>query len=149
MSWLDELKCPRTPSGHPTKPMEPAPQAGRGGSVGFIGSAAGDAEKSPACSSTQTDSHALVAWTGGDIERFIHRAAYLRRLRGMDDEEAKLLAERLTLRDRSGDDRHLCMECRHHQPGRCSNSRAADLASAELAPDLAALWQRCGGFDAL
>lgn len=149
MSWLDELKRQSAPSVHPTKPMEPAPQAERGGSVGFIGSAEAGADKLPACSGAETDGHALVAWTSDDIERFTHRAAYLQRLRGMDDAEAERLAERLTLRDRSGDDRRLCAECRHHQPGRCLNSRAAGLNSPELSSDLAALWQRCRGFDAL
>lgn len=59
---------------------------------------------------------------------------------------AEAMAERLTLRDRSGDDTVNCPDCRHFRPGRCGNHRDALLHSPEVGRDLAALHQRCPGF---
>jgi hypothetical protein len=88
---------------------------------------------------------APVAWTDGDIARFLDRRARLLRW-SWPDAEAEELAERLTLRDRSGDDRVSCTDCQHYRPGRCRNHRRAGLHSAELGRDLAGLLQRCPGF---
>ena len=87
-----------------------------------------------------------VAWTDGNIAGFIARRA--RRVRwGWPESDAEALAERLTLRDRSADDERVnCTDCRHYRPGRCSNHRAARLHSPEVGRDLAALLQRCPGF---
>jgi hypothetical protein len=88
---------------------------------------------------------ALVAWTDADIARFTARRDRLIRW-GYSTTDAEALAERLTRRDRSGDDRRLCLECSNHRPGRCANHRAARLHSPELGRDLAELLQRCPGF---
>lgn len=45
------------------------------------------------------------------------------------------------------DDRRTCPECRHAAPGRCRNHRRADLRTPDAGRDLAALPQRCGGFE--
>lgn len=60
--------------------------------------------------------------------------------------EAEALAQRLARRDRSGDVRVSCTECRHHQPGRCGNHHAAGLRVPALSKDLAGLLQTCPGF---
>ena len=87
-----------------------------------------------------------VAWTDGDIGRFITRRARLVRW-GWPEAGAEALAERLVMRDRSADDERVnCTDCRHYRPGRCSNHRAARLHSPEVGRDLAALLQRCPGF---
>ena len=91
------------------------------------------------------DPLALVAWTEADIARFTARRGRLIRWRNSVS-DAEALAERLTLRDRAGDDRVSCTDCRHFRPGRCSNHRAARLNSPEMGRDLAELLQRCPGF---
>ncbi len=63
---------------------------------------------------------ALVAWTDADIARFTARRDRLTRW-GYRAAEAEALAERLTRRDRSDDDRVSCTDCRHYRPGRCGN----------------------------
>ena len=65
---------------------------------------------------------------------------------GWTEPEAEHLAERLVQRDRDGDDRRLCIECRHYRPGRCGNHGCAGLQVPELGRDLAAMLQRCPGF---
>lgn len=99
----------------------------------------------PTTTGPAPDSLALVAWTDADIARFIARRDRLARW-GYSTIDAEALAERLTLRDRSGDERVSCTECSNHRPGRCDNHRAARLHSAEVGRDLAALLQRCPAF---
>ena len=90
---------------------------------------------------------AAVAWTDGDIARFISRRTRLLRW-GWPEAEAEEVAERLVKRDRAtDDDRVNCTECHHHRPGRCGNHRAAGLHSFELGRDLAGMLQRCPGFE--
>ena len=158
MSWLERLKSYSAPPAHPAKPTEPLPLPDAGSFVGFVGCPPGGgaeitcpepANDTPPPPAGDAPLLALVAWTDADMHRFIRRAAWLQRLRGIPPDEAEILAERLTLRDRAGDDRCLCVECRHHTPGRCRNHRAAGLNSGELAPELATTWQRCGGFSEL
>jgi len=86
-----------------------------------------------------------VAWTDADIAHFTDRRARLLRW-GYATVDADALAERLTRRDRSGDDRVNCTECASYRPGRCGNHGAALLHSHELGRDLAGLLQRCPGF---
>ena len=69
--------------------------------------------------------------------------------RGISTQDAERLADKLVARDRDGDDRRLCLECRHLRgdgPYRCGNARAAGLQ-----PDLPREWvsvlQRCHGFN--
>lgn len=87
-----------------------------------------------------------VAWTDDDIAQFLARRARLVRW-GWSMAEAEAMAERLTVRDRSGDDRATCPECSHYRPGRCANHRRAGLWAAEVGRDLASLLQRCPGFE--
>lgn len=86
-----------------------------------------------------------VAWTDADIARYADRRARLLRW-GWAEPEAERLAERLVKRDRDQDARVSCTECRHYQPGRCGNHKAAMLSTAEIGRDLAALLQHCPGF---
>lgn len=83
-------------------------------------------------------------WADDDIARFSERRARLL-CWGWAEADAEALAERLVIRDRSGDDRASCIECHHHRPGRCGNHRAAGLQSPDLGHDLAAMLQRCPG----
>ena len=91
---------------------------------------------------------AAVAWTDGDIARFLDRRTRLIGW-GWPEADAEKLAERLVKRDREQDDRVSCTDCRHYRPGRCGNHRPAGLHSGEVGRDLAAMLQRCGGHDAI
>ena len=62
--------------------------------------------------------------TGREIDTFAERSNQFNR-RGLTALDAELLADKLVNRDRDGDDRHLCVECRHCRPGlRCVNKLA-------------------------
>ncbi len=89
---------------------------------------------------------AAVAWTEGDIARFLDRRARLLRW-GWPEHEAEALADRLVRRDREADPRVSCTDCRHYRPGRCGNHRRAGLNVADVGRDLAAMLQRCPGFE--
>lgn len=89
---------------------------------------------------------AEVEWQDADIERFKSRFNRLVRW-GWPTADAEALAERLTLRDRAGDTRVSCADCRHYGLGRCCNHRRAGLQTPEVGRDLAAMLQRCAGFD--
>ena len=83
-------------------------------------------------------------WTDADIARFNDRRARLLSW-GWPEPEAEALAERLERRD-ADDDRRTCVECSHFRR-RCGNHRRAGQLTPELGRDLAALPQRCPGFD--
>ena len=87
---------------------------------------------------------AAVAWTDGDIARFLDRRARLLRW-GWAELEAEMLAERLVRRDRESDPRVSCADCQHYRPGRCSSHRRAGLQSPEVGRDLAEMLQHCPG----
>jgi hypothetical protein len=84
-------------------------------------------------------------WNDGAIARFQARTRHIRRL-GFAAQDADDLAERLHLRDVHADYRHLCVECRHYRPHRCGNHRTAGLTAADVARDLATMFQDCPGF---
>lgn len=88
---------------------------------------------------------AAVAWTDGDIARFLDRRARLLRW-GWQELEAEVLADRLVRRDREADSRVSCADCRHYRPGRRGNNRAAGLLRSEIGRQLAGILQRCEGF---
>ena len=90
---------------------------------------------------------AAVAWTDGDVARFSDRRARLLRW-GWGEGEAEKLAERLARRDREGDDRVSCTDCRHYRAGRCGEYGRAGLRAAEVGRDLAGMLQRCPAFSA-
>ena len=85
-------------------------------------------------------------WTEGDIARFEDRRARLLRW-GWGEAEAERLAERLVRRDREGDDRVSCTDCRHYRAGRCGNHERAGLRVPDVGRDLASMLQRCEGFE--
>ena len=86
-------------------------------------------------------------WNDDEITSFTVRVLLFMRHR-VSPTNADDLAERLTLRDREQDERRLCFECLHFRPGRCGNHAAAGIGGPALPHDLAALLQRCPGFEA-
>lgn len=71
--------------------------------------------------------------------------------RGLSYDDASILADKLVIRDREGDDRRVCLECAHlRHGGRCGNWQAAGVAirarDAQLPDDFTAMLQRCDGF---
>jgi hypothetical protein len=97
------------------------------------------------CSGAGDTDIAAVAWTDGDIARFIDRRARLLRW-GWAELDAEMLAERLVKRDRERDDRVSCAECAHYRPGRCGNHQRAGLHGVDAGRDLVSMLQRCPGF---
>lgn len=87
-------------------------------------------------------------WDDGAIARFSARLALLMR-RGFNATDADDLAEQLHLGDVTGDDRVLCVECRHltGRTGawRCLNHRAAGVGP-DLPAELVTQMHRCPGF---
>ena len=74
---------------------------------------------------------------------------YLFCQRGASAQDALHLADSLVSRDRSDDDRRLCLECRHLHgagPYYCGNARAADWPT-DLPRNLVQILQRCHGYD--
>lgn len=95
---------------------------------------------------------ASSAMNGAEIEIMVGRIARFTN-KGLAHDEAEALADRLVLRDRDGDDRHSCFECRHlHGSGawRCGNWTQAGVAvqanDAALGRDFTRLLRRCEGF---
>ena len=81
-------------------------------------------------------------WTEPEMQKFMNRIKRLMKV-GMNQNDADQLAERLLYRDRpgSGDDRRLCLECKHWR-NKC------------LAPQVGyctvpTMLQRCSGFMAV
>jgi hypothetical protein len=85
------------------------------------------------------------AMNGAEINIFIGRVQKFID-RGIDEPRAEVLADKLVIRDRQRDDRHICLECVNLQPGRCGRYRAAGLQSPQVGTDLATLLQRCPAF---
>ena len=77
---------------------------------------------------------------------FLDRRARLMRW-GWPEAEAETLADRLVRRDHDIDDRVSCIDCLHYRPSRCGNHGRAGLNVADIGRDVAALLQRCPGFD--
>ena len=86
-------------------------------------------------------------WGEPEIQAFVARVALFIR-RGVTATDADELAEALTLRDRDGDDRGLCIECRHlDRDGRCAMARAGQLHGVDRRFEpLRTVLQRCEGF---
>jgi len=72
------------------------------------------------------------------IKRFLFRQGLLER-RGLSTEAAERWADHLNFRDHDGDDRRLCLECRHY--------RAGDFTCREGGVVVLNLLQRCEIFD--
>jgi len=101
-------------------------------------------------SKAEGDAAHAEPWDDAAIARFVGRVSLLIR-RGFNATDADDLAERLHLRDVQGDERRLCVECRHlaGRTGtwRCGNARIAGVGH-ELPAELATTMQRCAGFTA-
>jgi hypothetical protein len=100
-------------------------------------------------SAAEADRCHAIAWDEGETGRFVARVSLFLR-RGVGAEDADDLAERLVLRDRDGDDRRACVECRnlagHVSTGlRCKAARAAAVAP-DLPVALVMQQQRCPAF---
>jgi len=68
-------------------------------------------------------------WDDAEIAAFMARSTRLT-IGGRSD--AEHLAERLALRDRQADDRHMCLECRELEAsGRCGAARRGALTGAD------------------
>jgi hypothetical protein len=85
-----------------------------------------------------------LGWDESEIAAFTARRNRLMRW-GWAEPQADAVAERLTLRDRDGDDRITCTECSAYRPGRCGNHRRTGLGTADVGRDLATMSQRCLG----
>lgn len=88
-----------------------------------------------------------TAMNTAEIDVFNARVHLFTR-RGLGEAEAEKSADGLVIRDRGGEDRRLCLECRHFRcvgPYRCGNVRAADV-HADLPRDLVLTLQRCHGY---
>ena len=84
-------------------------------------------------------------WNDAEIEAFTARAARFTQLGRADADD---LAERLTLRDRDGDDRRLCLECSWlGDAGRCLAAASGRIPGADrrLEP-VQTILQRCPAF---
>lgn len=83
-------------------------------------------------------------WDDGEIAAFTARQARALRA-GFGNDDADDLAERLTLRDREGDERVLCAaECANHRVGNCTRHRIAGVGR-ELG-SIATTLNRCPAF---
>jgi len=88
------------------------------------------------------------AMNSGEIDTFTARLGRFTD-KGLAYDEAEALADKLVQRDREGDDRRLCLECRHLQGAgrwRCGNWQQAGVAQQGLARDLVLMLQRCDGY---
>lgn len=100
-------------------------------------------------SAAEADRYHAGAWYDGGTGRFVARLSLFLR-RGVAAEDSNDLAERLVLRDRDGDDRRACVECRNLTGRvstglRCKAARAAGVAP-ELPAALVMQQQRCPAF---
>ncbi|MFN7855502.1 MAG: hypothetical protein ACK5OA_02780 [Acidovorax sp.] len=109
--------------------------------------------ETPAANSPTTDPDRWAwphssAMNGQELDTLMARQDFFCQ-RGESAQDAERLADRLVIRDRSDDDRHICLECRHLRSSgfyRCGNARAAGL-HADLARDLVLTLQRCHGYE--
>ena len=83
----------------------------------------------PYMSPEQTDECHVGGWGDAEIATFTARVKWLIAIGRPDAEH---LAERLSLRDRQGDDRRLCVECRElGAAGRCAAARRGAVVGAD------------------
>lgn len=161
-TWLARLKNQNPPGTGATKPTKPTQDTHAGGFVGFVAYPQGHIQKfdgavanpeTPAANSPTTDPDRWAwphssAMNGQELDTLMARQDLFCQ-RGASAQDAERLADSLVNRDRSDDDRRICMECRHLRgagPYRCGNARAAGL-HADLARDLVLTLQRCHGYE--
>lgn len=131
------------------------PPEGHGaGCPAFIGKMPTAADDRPhRLTNDEADRCHAPCWDDAEIAAFMARQ-YLFGQRGASAQDAEHLADRLASRDRSDDDRRVCLECRHLRgagPWRCGNWQAAGVAirsrDAQLPADLVVQLQRCHGYE--
>lgn len=151
MSWLSRLKktecAPELGTTETTKRVSvvsvgaiPEPYQKSGGDPGAANDPAPDPDRWAWPHSS--------AMNGQELDSLMARQDLFRQ-RGVSAQDAERLADSLVNRDRSDDDRHICMECRHLRgaaPYRCGNALAADV-HADLARDMVLTLQRCHGYE--
>jgi hypothetical protein len=93
------------------------------------------------------------AMNSGEIDKFKYRVE-LFQAKGLDEMNAEALADKLVIRDRDGDDRKVCYECRYLKAItslKCENWKLAGIAvkssDSFVGKELAMMLQRCHGFD--
>ena len=177
-NWLIRLKNQNAPGSRTTKPTKPASDTHAGGFVGFVAQPPGHSENSaegfcrfrslpvgefpkndeavaqpeiPVANTPTTDLDRWAWPQSSATKEHDRRMArqYLFCHRGASARDAQHLADSLESRDRSDDDRRLCLECRHLHgagPYYCGNARAADW-TPDLPRDLVLTLQRCHGYD--
>ena len=89
------------------------------------------------------------AMTGKEIDRFTGRLA-LFTAKGLTPNDAEVLADKLLVRDRDGDDRRVCLECSHlsgwNGRRQCRGLQYADMGGPQASAGQVAMLQRCNGF---
>lgn len=100
----------------------------------------------PLMTQEQGDACHAGCWNEAEIEAFTTREEHFSRLGHAADSEH--LAERLTLRDREGDDRRLCLECLElNHAGYCLAARRGVLPGADRrCQPIVSLLMRCPAF---
>lgn len=161
-TWLARLKNQSTTGTGATKPTKPTQDTPEGGFVGFVAHPQGHIQKidgalanpeTPAANAPAIDPDRWSwphssAMNGQELDTLMARQ-YLFCQRGASAQDALHLADSLVSRDRSDDDRRLCLECRHLHgagPYYCGNARAADWPT-DLPRNLVQILQRCHGYD--
>lgn len=157
MSWLARLKknecVSETDTTKPTKP----------GFIGFVGTIPEHFQKSEGEPGAANDPAPRpdpdpwawprsTAMSGAELDTFTARLARFTD-KGLDLDAGERWADKLVLRDRESDERHICLECTHLQQvavWRCGNWQRAGVAvrakDAQLATEFVNLLQRCEGF---
>ena len=91
------------------------------------------------------------AMTGAEIDRFTGRLV-LFTAKGLTANDAEVLADKLLIRDRDGDDRRICLECSFlsgwNGRRQCRGLQYAGMGGPLVSAGQVALLQRCGGFKA-
>lgn len=161
MKWLDRLKNPKAPDPQAREPRQPTAEGGPDGFLGLRAYPPAPFQKIEATETAANDSATTPApdpdrwcWPHSEGMNAVEIDTFTARLarftdKGLTLANAEQQADSLVNRDRSSDDRRLCLECRHLRgegPYRCGNARAAGL-HADLARDLVLTLQRCHGYE--
>lgn len=162
MNWLTRLKNGTSPDTDATKPT-------KGGSVGFVATPPGHIKNSIVVERAANDAagnvqpvennqdqstvdscavRAREAMDEGEIDVFTARLARFTD-KGIGLEVAEMLADKLVVRDRDGDDRRLCLECANligTGGWRCGQWQRAAIGAPGIPAGLVQRLQRCDGF---
>ena len=161
MNWLARLKSPKGPDTHPTKTTETISIAKDPVFVVSVGTLGEHIQKNEvmfvATNDTGTDPDRWF-WPHSSAMNTVETDTFSARLarftnKGLNLEAGGRWADKLVIRDREQDDRHVCLECTHLHQGaawRCGNWKRAGVASrardAQLPTEFVNLLQRCNGF---